>query len=362
MKVIEFMPQLGSGGAERFVVDLCNILAEKSEVILVVLFPLSTHGYFRSELYDSVKVISLNKKKGIDLRCLWKFWGVVKREKPDVVHLHLYAFFYALFSILFSRKVKYIHTIHNDAFKEAEGSFWLFIKKIFFASKKVIPITISKESQKSFFEAYSLNSYLIPNGRFLSIPDKISSEVKKEINFYRKTSNTKIILNVARVESQKNQILLGNCIKSLSEEGYDICLLIIGKKTDKEIVTEIEKLRSDRIKILGERKHIVEYMLLADAFCLSSIHEGMPISLIEALNVGLIPICTPVGGVVDMISDGDNGFLSTSITEKDLCIAFKRFLRMSENECLKMKKKVYASASYFSMEKCVDSYLHIMTL
>ena len=93
MKVIEFMPQLGSGGAERFVVDLCNILAEKSEVILVVLFPLSTHGYFRSELYDSVKVISLNKKKGIDLRCLWKFWGVVKREKPDVVHLHLYAFF-----------------------------------------------------------------------------------------------------------------------------------------------------------------------------------------------------------------------------------------------------------------------------
>ena len=50
MKIIQVIPQLNSGGAERFVVDLCNELDTTHEVVLFVLFPIETHGFFSNEL------------------------------------------------------------------------------------------------------------------------------------------------------------------------------------------------------------------------------------------------------------------------------------------------------------------------
>ncbi len=55
----------------------------------------------------------------------------------------------------------------------------------------------------------------------------------------------------------------------------------------------------------------LEYLKMGDAYALCSSYEGMPISLIEAIGVGCIPVCTPVGGIVDVVHNGENGFLVT---------------------------------------------------
>ena len=55
---------------------------------------------------------------------------------------------------------------------------------------------------------------------------------------------------------------------------------------------------------------------MGDAYALCSSYEGMPISLIEAIGVGCIPVCTPVGGIVDVVHNGENGFLSDGIGEE----------------------------------------------
>ena len=52
----------------------------------------------------------------------------------------------------------------------------------------------------------------------------------------------------------------------------------------------------------------------------------MPISLLEALAVGAVPVCTPVGGIPNAVIDGENGFLSTDNTEAAYYEAMKRFL------------------------------------
>lgn len=44
---------------------------------------------------------------------------------------------------------------------------------------------------------------------------------------------------------------------------------------------------------------------MGDAYALCSSYEGMPISLIEAIGVGCIPVCTPVGGIVDVVHNGE---------------------------------------------------------
>ena len=42
-------------------------------------------------------------------------------------------------------------------------------------------------------------------------------------------------------------------------------------------------------------------MYLSDAFCLTSVYEGLPISLLEAISCGCVPVCTPVGGITEVV-------------------------------------------------------------
>ena len=60
---------------------------------------------------------------------------------------------------------------------------------------------------------------------------------------------------------------------------------------------------------------------MGDAYELCSSNEWMPISLIEAIGVGCIPVCTPVGGIVDGVHNGENGCLSEAIGEEAYFLA-----------------------------------------
>ena len=108
--------------------------------------------------------------------------------------------------------------------------------------------------------------------------------------------------------------------------------------------------------ILGERKNPLEYLKEADAFALSSLFEGMPISLLEALAVGAIPVCTPVGGIPNVVTDGDNGFLSLDNTESSYYEAMKRFLETDMETLNLMSKKAEQSFAPYSMKICAEKY------
>jgi glycosyltransferase involved in cell wall biosynthesis len=84
--------------------------------------------------------------------------------------------------------------------------------------------------------------------------------------------------------------------------------------------------------------------------------EGMPISLIEALACGLIPICTAVGGIVDMVDDGNTGFLSYDLTTESYIKAIERFLALSDNEIESMKRKCKDASQQYTIERCAAQY------
>ena len=111
--------------------------------------------------------------------------------------------------------------------------------------------------------------------------------------------------------------------------------------------------------ILGERNNPLEYLKEADAFALSSLFEGMPISLLEALAVGAIPVCTPVGGIPNAVTDGDNGFLSADNTESAYYQAMKRFLETDSETLNLMSQKAVKSFAPYSMVECAGKYLQL---
>ena len=360
MRIIEIIPSLVSGGAERFVVDLSNELSVDHEVFLVVLYSLDDpiKSFYLRDVSKRVKIIELNKHKGFDFRLFFKLYRLIKKLAPDVVHTHMPGIVYIQLSLYLNRIPLYVHTVHNDAFKERGRDIINKMSRIrSFKSKRVIPVTISKESNESFKRCYGLPAPIIFNGRNIPSEISISNQVLKEFFNYRHSSNTKVIINLARVQSQKRQDLLARVAKRLEDEGYRFQILIIGRIHDDGMKHRIIDANCSKLLLLGEKDNPLEYLSLSDAYTLSSSHEGMPISLIEALGVGAIPICTPVGGCKDVIIDGVNGFLAKDISEEEYYVMLKRFMSLSTEEIKQMKIVSKRSYAKYSMTECANQYV-----
>lgn len=359
MKILEIIPQLSSGGAERFVVDLSNELSEKHNISLLTYYAIETNGFYAKDLSSAINVITMNKRKGFSLSLSFKLFSIIVRMKPDVVHMHLTAISYLLLSVFFYRKCKYFMTIHSAADKEAGGKIGSYLRKLCFKNNKIIPITISDESKKSFIEFYGIDAPMIFNGRDIPKNIKITEDVVREFQKYKKTLSTKVIVNLARINVVKRQPLLAKVAKRLYDEGYDFSVLMIGNNKNQNLVTEIQACDCPIVYILGERHNPLEYLSLADAYCLCSSYEGMPISLIEALGIGCIPICTPVGGIKDVVKDGINGLLTDDLSEDSLYFALKRFLELPDCDVDRLKTNAKFSYEPFSMKTCAEKYVQL---
>ena len=356
MKILEIIPQLSSGGAERFVVDLCNELSLNHEVVLVVFH--SNNLFYKEEISNRVRTIILGKRWKYDYSLPIKLARLIKHESPDVVHTHLRAIVYSCLAILFYRNKYYFHTIHNTADKEASGRFSSLIRRLFFKKGLVVPITISEESDRSFKDYYGIQARMINNGR--SIPNDliVSDSVKNEVFTYKKHKDDRILVCLARYTNVKRQDVLTRVAAKLYCEGLHFIVLLIGRE-DEEVLSRVKEVNCPVVYTLGERHNPLEYLKSADAFCLCSLYEGLPISLIEALGVGNVPVCTPVGGIINLVKDGYNGFLSKDTTEEEYYYCLKRFMSLSDSNLKEMKMHAIDSYAPYSMNTCAYNYLQM---
>ena len=359
MKILQVIPHLGSGGAERFVVDLSNELVKQGhEVVLLTFYDLDgKYGFYKNDINKRVKQISLHKNTGFSLKSILQIIDIVKREKPDIIHSHVNSLQYTILPQVFMAKG--VHTVHNEAHLEASGRLEVGLRKFAFKHNLIQPVTISLESHDSFLSFYGKEAVLINNGRAVDSNIVVNNDIKKEISGYKKSEQTRVIIQLARFQSQKNIPMMARVANRLYNEGYEFCLLFIGSTENKLIVDEVKSLMPPCAHILGEKNNPLEYLKEADAFALSSLFEGMPISLLEALAVGAIPVCTPVGGIPNAVTDGDNGFLSADNTESAYYQAMKRFLETDSETLYLMSQKAERSFAPYSMVECAGKYLQL---
>ncbi len=369
MKILQFMYSLGPGGAERFVLDLTNELAENNETVIFTLRDdtIGNNGFYIPEISNKVRYVNLKISDGFKPELIWMFYKLLKSEKPDIVHCHLNLVnYFFLLSIIFRKKIRFIYTIHNEAetevkFQHAAGSELKFIlerivRKFFFKHKFFIPVAISAETKNSYQTYYKLRDVLIIyNGRKFSGKTKNFENVVKEIEAIKPTSESLVFCHLGRYHEQKNQKMLVSVFNKLREEGYNLILLIIGD--DFENAPELKSISLDHIHFLGVKSNATDYLYASDAFCLSSYYEGMPISLIEAFACGCTPICTPVGGCINSIEHGITGFLSNTVSDLDYLEAIKLFIR--GRKLVDTEKLVRIYHKNFSIEQCTDSYLKL---
>ena len=254
----------------------------------------------------------------------------------------------------------YCHTVHNAADKEAGGSFISSgMRKFCFHRGWITPITISAESLHSFRKYYGMDAPMIFNGRNVDAGMLVSDEVKEQFKQYRHTNKTRVLISLARIDPVKRQTLLARVVMRLKREGYDLIVLFIGGERDAQMTAELRSYNDEAIQLLGELHNPLEYLKMGDAYALCSSYEGMPISLIEAIGVGCIPVCTPVGGIVDVVHNGENGFLSDGIGEESYYKTVKRFLSLTDVQLKDMKQKALATYGPFSMYECACNYVKL---
>lgn len=360
MKIIQLVYSLASGGAEKFEVGLSNTLAELGHDVTICMIlrddnPIWTFN--RQFINSNVKFHSLQLDEGFSLQKEQAINKYIRKENPDVVHCHLNVIPYIFRLAFFNRHIKFFHTIHSVADKDLELKVQYPLNRFFYRRGLIIPITISETCLNSFKKFYKINSTIhhIDNGCEPIVPSEKFALVKAEVQSYKISDDTVVFVHVARCSKVKNQDLLIDAFNSLANDGINFILLIIGIDFDSKEGMELQKRANSRIHFLGEKSYVGDYMLCADAFCLTSTYEGLPISLVEALSCGITPICTPVGGIPDVIRNGETGYLSASLELHSYVKAIKAFLdNRIEPERL---KDLYSEK--FSIKQCAKKYIDV---
>ena len=346
---------LASGGAERLVTDLCNELSKTEDVTVLILK--DVEHFYLPQLSPKVKVLEAKMPLGGSIRQLVQCCKWVNRIKPDVVHVHSHARYTMLLAnLLYGRRYKFYLTIHSDVCDHySHGWSGLQVRLSGFLGRCKF-ITISETNYRQFSTVHpKLKQRLIPNGRALPALTDKADDVRKEMQAYRTTADGTLFIHIARCHPCKDQMLLVESFNELIEEGEKLALVIIGAGFDSALGKEIEAKACHDIHFIGTKDNVYDYLACADAFCLSSKYEGMPITLIEAYLSGKSIISTPVCGATDIVKEGENGCLASGHTKEEYKETVRRFLKNKETISAQAERE--KDSCPYAIDECAKRYL-----
>lgn len=352
-KIMCLIPDLNLGGAEIMVENLANKLRNQGYDIVVVSLYSKKTVISKRLISKNIQVIYCDKKKGFDIRLIYRLYKLFSLKKPDVVHSHLYAMPYGVLAAFLAKVPLKIHTIHSMATKEV-GARKRKINKFLYKFLGVIPVSISPQVKESVIKEYNIsdeNVIMIYNGI------DINNCMKKED--YSIHGDNFNILHVGNFKEAKNHIGLVEGYKIVFDKNPNVVLHLIGSG-------ELEQKIKEKVKLLGLESNIIfhgmqanvySFLEQADLFVLPSLWEGMPISLIEAMSFGLPIVATNVGGIPDMIRNNISGLLveteSNKISDAICEMINDKFLR--EN----LGKEARNQAKRFSSKNMAEQYIEL---
>ncbi len=154
-----------------------------------------------------------------------------------------------------------------------------------------------------------------------------------------------ILLSVGELTKRKNHERIINTFAKINNRNVHYIVVGKGKLKDYLIQKAKELNVLDRFHLLDYREDIVDLYSMADIFCFPSLMEGLPVSLMEAMAVGLPVVCSDIRGNNDLIDDGKGGFLIRNqdlndFTSKIELLIEDPFLRnsMGEHNTEKIRK------------------------
>ena len=341
-KVLIVIPTLEQGGGQRFVMDLVDGLdTQEFQVRVLVYYKKSNSVFDRFAEERGMDVVYLDKKVGLCLPFFAEVKKEVKRFNPDVIHTHLHSMLY-LFTSYKRRHVK-LHTMHTLAQKET-GGLQGVVRFLAYKVFGVTPVAICDTVADSIVCTHHIARE--------KIPVVYNGVVCRNYALPKKPSDTIRFVSIGNIYEVKNYSFLLDCFAEVCKEVKNLRLTLVGDGVLRSALEEqAEALGvSDRFTITGVVSDVENYLADADIYVASSVFEGLPLSMLEAMSAGLPVISTNVGGVPDIIRHEENGVLVPFGDKEGYVAAMKKLAtdpdqRMAYAEASRKLSQTYDEAN-----------------
>jgi len=354
---------LGVGGAEVLVDQMVRRLANQFHCIVAVLDdPGEIGGQLRT---DGFKVVHLDRQDGIDRGCARRLNDLVRQEDVELLHAHQYTpFFQAMFSRGFFGQTPVLLTEHGRHFPDLPSRKRSIVNRLLLRKQDRM-VGCGGAVQRALVKNEGLprkRVELVYNGVDLNTlataPPHARRDIRQEFGF---SEDDFVVVQVARLHELKDHQTALRTINDARQDCPNVRLLIAGDGEERDAIeASIAQLGlQDHVVLAGTRSDIASLLAASDAFLLTSISEGIPLTVIEAMAARLPVIATSVGGLPEMIEEGISGYLCESGDNRSLADRLITLARHPEQRTEMGTAGELTARQRFSLDHMLQKYTEI---
>jgi len=329
--VCQVLHAMSVGGAEVLAQQFAQV---SSGVVRTVFACLDDLGELGEQLRASgVTVEVLGRRPGFDWRLTRRLRRFYKDHDVSVVHAHQYGpFFYAAMARLPGRQPPIIFTEHGRDYPDYRRPKRVLANR-FLLSRHDRVVAVGEQVKQALITNEGIAKdriEVIYNGIPLqhfaaAAPDK-RQQARAALGL---ADGTFAIVQVARLNPLKDHQTAIAMMSRLVRQHPDARLLLVGEGEQRQAIeTTIRQTQLDQvITLYGNRSDVISFLQAADAFLLTSVSEGIPLTLIEAMAAGVPCVATRVGGIPEVIVDGQSGLLAAAGAADNLADSLSRLIR-----------------------------------
>lgn len=302
--------RLHFAGAEVLAADLSRRLRDEYRFVFLCLDAIGPLG--QRLMGEGFKVVDLKRRPGIDVRVARRLQREVQRYQIDLLHAHQYTpFFYAAVSRRcgLGGTPPIMFTEHGRHYPDVRRVRRVLANRLLLKPQDRVT-AVGRFIRQALIDHEGIAPQrveVIHNG---IDPQAFSTSAPRPAD--RSTGRELTILQVARFHSVKDHATAIRAFGRVIESFPDVRLVLVG---DGELRGDMEALVDElrltqRVTFLGVRDDVAALLPTADVFMLSSLSEGISVTLLEAMAARLPIVATQVGGNPEIVDHGRNGLLS----------------------------------------------------
>jgi glycosyltransferase involved in cell wall biosynthesis len=333
LHVVHGVFALDVGGLERIVLDLVRAGCCAGHRVSVVC--VERRGTLASEIERlSGQVISLDKPAGCPSETIRRASTLLAELKPDVLHTHhIGALWYLGQAARLQQQIPVLHTEHGNRFRRETG--WMNCLKARLLVHRAARFSTQICCVSDEIADVITRWRSVPRHKVSVVSNGIDADafadrsqataVRQELGI---ADHVPVIGTVGRLNEVKQQELLLRAASRLSSRFPNLHVLLVGDGPERaRLETETVRLGlGDRVHFAGHQSRTSQFYQAFDVFTLTSRSEGFPVALLEAWATGLPVVCSAVGGIPRIVTDGMDGLLFPSGNLSALCSSLNALL------------------------------------
>lgn len=331
VRVLSVIDSLRTGGAEWMLASLLGELraADAAEPTVVVPSLDDADPELRARVEAVAGLVGLGTRRLAEPALYRGLGRVARATRAQLVHSHLSTANIASRLVARGLRLPHMTTIHTTPGPKAHDlprhtlvNGWTSRLSV----RLVAPTATISRSYAARWRVPEERMRVIGNPPAAAAAPTVGREVtRRELGV---GPAERLVLCVSRLHPEKGIAELVEATALLRDRGIALRVAVAGGgEAEGELAALIARQGlEDRVALLGRRPDVADLLAAADVFCLPSRHEGLPLSVLEALRAGLPCVATAVGGVPDVVVDGETGLLVPPSDPPALAAAMARAL------------------------------------